>query len=421
MRIAYIVCPSCACFVALAAATASAENWPGFRGPGGLGVSSERELPVQWSGTENVAWKTDLPGPGGSSPVVWNDRIFLTCYSGYGLDESNPGNPSDLKRHVLCLNRADGRIVWDRAVEGAAAIPFQGYQARHGYASSTPATDGTMVYVFFEKEGVFAFDFDGKQVWHAAVGQRTHNWGSGTSPVLFQDLVIVNASVEDRSLVALNKQTGQEVWRARGMQQSWSTPLLVNVSDGKQELVVSMQGSLLGFDPASGEKLWQCPGVPDYVCPSVVADGDVVYAIGGRRSTAIAVKAGGRGDVQPLWTQTAGSNVSSPIIHGDYLYWVSDRGIAVCLDRNTGEFVYQERLRGRVEAYASAVAADGKIYNVTRGSGTFVLAAKPQFEQLANNLLDPDTSICNASPAVSDGQLLLRSNEALYCIGRPGR
>jgi hypothetical protein len=198
--------------------------------------------------------------------------------------------------------------------------------------------------------------------------------------------------------------------------------LLVEAAGGKRELVVSVQGSLLGFDPGNGEKLWQCRGVQDYVCPSTVAAGDTVYAIGGRQSTALAVKVGGRGDIEPLWTQTAGSNVSSPVVDGDYLYWVSDRGIATCLNRHTGDIVYQQRLRGnRIEAYASALTADGKIYNVTRANGTFVLAAKPEFEQLANNVLDPDRSTCNASPAVAGGQLLLRSNQALYCIGESGR
>jgi outer membrane protein assembly factor BamB len=235
--------------------------------------------------------------------------------------------------------------------------------------------------------------------------------------VLFENLVIVNAGVEDGSLVALDKQTGDEVWRTRGIRQSWSTPLLVTLPDGKRELAISIQGSLLGFDPASGEELWKCEGIPDYVCPSVVAEGDTVYAIGGRQNTAVAVKAGGRGEIEPLWTQKAGSNVSSPIVHGDHLYWVSDRGVAFCLDRSTGDIVYQERLRGnRIEVYASAVAADGKIYNVTRHSGTFVLSARPEFEQLAHNVLDEST--CNASPAVSNGQLLLRSNQALYCIGK---
>ena len=206
------------------------------------------------------------------------------------------------------------------------------------------------------------------------------------------------------------------------MQESWSTPLLVGTPGGKRELVVSVEESLLAFDPGSGDKLWQCRGIQDYVCPSAVAAGDTVYAIGGRQNTALAVKVGGRGDVEPLWTQTAGSNVSSPVVRGDYLYWVSDRGIANCLNRHTGEIVYQKRLPGsRIEGYASALAADGKIYNVTRSSGTFVLAAKPEFEQLAVNVLDPDRSICNASPVVAGRQLLLRTNQSLYCVGQAGR
>lgn len=415
-----------ACFgvllIAFAADSLLADNWPQFRGPGGLGVSEERGLPVRWSSTENIAWKTDLPGPGSSSPIVWGDRIFITCYSGYGLDESNPGNPDNLKRHLLCIQRTDGKIVWDRTVNGAAAESFSGFQALHGYASSTPATDGTLVYVFLEKEGVFAFDYSGRQVWRSSVGQQTHSWGSATSPVLYENLVIVNACVEDGSLVALDRKTGKEVWRARGMEESWSTPLLVAPTGGKPELVVSVEGSLLAFDPGSGEKLWQCRGIQDYVCPSAVAAGDTVYAIGGRQNTALAVKAGGRGEVEPLWTQRAGSNVSSPVVAGDYLYWVSDRGIANCLNRHTGDIAYQQRLPGnRIESYASALAADGKIYNVTRSSGTFVLAARPEFEQLANNVLDPDRSICNASPAVAGRQLFLRTNQALYCIGQAGR
>ena len=397
--------------------TSVAENWPQFRGSGGLGASEEKGLPVRWSGRQNVAWRSELPGPGGSSPIVWDDRIFVTCYSGYGVSESDPGNPADLKRHLICLDRRNGKILWDRPVAAPAAIEFSDFQARHGYASSTPATDGSLLYVFFEKEGVFAFGFDGQQVWRASVGQRTHSWGSGTSVVLFEDLVIINASVEDRSLVALDKKTGAERWKARDIRQAWSTPLLVTTAEGKQELVVNMQGAVVGYDPASGQKLWQCRGVQDYVCPSAVAAGDIVYVIGGRQSTAVAVKAGGRGEVEPLWTQTAGSNVSSPVVAGDHLYWVSDRGIAHCLNRHTGEIVYQQRLPGsRVEGYASALAADGKIYNVTRSTGTFVLAATPKFDVLATNALD--NSICNAGPAVAGKQLIVRTNEAVYCVGK---
>ncbi len=408
----------CLLLILLVAGSAQGADWPRFRGADGSGCSEERGLPLRWSSTQNIVWKTEMPGPGASSPITWGDRIFLTCYSGYGLDQSDPGDQADLKRHLLCLNRADGKIVWDRTVEGAAEIPFGRFQARHGYASSTPATDGKQVYVFFGKEGVFAFDFDGKPVWQADVGTQTHNWGSATSPVLAGDLVIVNASVESRSLVALDQKTGREVWRAPGMNSSWNTPLLVAVGNGKQELIVSVKGFLLAFDPATGKQLWKCPGINGYVCPSVVAKDGIVYAIGGRRKTAVAVKTGGRGDVEPLWTQGVGSNVSSPVVYGDYLYWVSDRGIAHCVKTETGETVYQKRIAGGFQPYASALVADGKIYSVSRSRGTIVLAAKPVFKQLAQNDLSPDTSLFNASPVVSNGQLLLRSNKFLYCIGK---
>ena len=278
-------------------------------------------------------------------------------------------------------------------------------------------TDGKQIFVFFGKEGVFAFDMDGRQIWQADVGTGTHGWGSGTSPILYEDLVIVNASVESGSLLALDKKTGREVWRADGMSRSWNTPLLVTLDGGKQELVLSVKDSLLAFDPATGKQLWDCEGIHDYVCPSVVAKDGVVYAIGGRKKTAVAVKAGGRGRVEPLWRLTVGSNVPSPVVYRDHLYWVSDRGIAHCVKADTGEIVYQQRLPGRgFQPYASAVVADGKIYSVSRDRGTVVLAAKPVFEQLAHNDLNPDTSIFNASPVVSKGQLLLRSNRFLYCI-----
>jgi outer membrane protein assembly factor BamB len=408
--------------VVLSASWSWAANWPQFRGPGGNGTASDRNLPVRWSATENVAWKTDLPGHGTSSPIVWEDKIFLTCYSGYGLDESDPGDETRLVRHLVCLARDGGKILWTADVP--AELPeqeYQGFQALHGFASSTPATDGQSVYTFFGKSGVMAFDFNGKELWKTDVGQKTHNWGSATSPVLFGDLVIVNASVESGDLVALNKANGGEVWRARGMRSAWNTPVLVDVA-GKQELAISIKGAILGFDPATGKELWRSEGIDDYICPSVVAEKGIVYAIGGRKNMALAVRAGGRGDVTNshlLWTAQAGSNVSSPVVHQGHLYWVSDRGIAYCLNTKNGDIVYQERLSNPGRVYASVTVGDGKLYAVTRERGTFVLAAKPEFELLAENQLGDD-SIFNGSPSVSNGQLLLRSDRALYCIG-PGR
>ncbi|MCS7470667.1 PQQ-binding-like beta-propeller repeat protein [Stieleria sp. ICT_E10.1] len=392
-----------------------AADWPQFRGPGGQGVTSETNLPLVWSESENVAWKTELPGYGASSPIALGDRLYLTCYSGYGIDRENSERMEDLTLHVVCLT-SDGTIVWDQHVQPK--LPESERVRDHGYAAATPATDGEFLYVFFGKTGVLKFDLDGNQLWQADVGDQTHGWGCGTSPVLYKNLVIVNASVESGSLVAINKNDGQEVWRADGMKASWNTPHLVDVGGGKQELAVSVKDKILAFDPATGAPLWNCDGIQDYVCPSIVSQDGVVYVIGGRTSRAIAVRAGGRGDVTDthrLWEAKAGANVVSPVIHDGHLYWVSDRNtIAYCVRLADGEVIYAERFRG--QPYASALVGDGKLYVVTRNGGTYVLAAKPEFEQLAHNRLD-DRSTFNASPIVADGKLYLRSDKYLYCIG----
>ena len=398
------------------AAHMTAAEWLQFRGPGGQGTTNEKNLPLTWSDTENVAWKTELPGFGASSPIALGDSLYVTCYSGYGLDQQDPGELDDLKLHVVRLTD-QGEITWDKHIQ-----PSQPESERvkdHGYAGQTPATDGEHLYVFFGKTGVFKFDLDGNQLWRADVGEKTHGWGCGTSPVLYQNLVIVNASVESGSLVAINKSNGEEVWRAGGMQASWNTPHLVVTDDGKQELVVSVKNRILAFDPATGQELWSCDGIQDYVCPSIVSLEGVVYVIGGRQSKAIAIRAGGRGDVTDshrLWDAKAGANVCSPVIHEGHLYWVSDRNsVAYCVRLADGEVIYAERFPD--QPYASALVGDGKLYIVTRNGGTYVLAARPAFEKLAHNELD-DRSTFNASPIVANGKLFLRSDRFLYCIGK---
>jgi outer membrane protein assembly factor BamB len=402
--------------IALLSATQSnAAEWLQFRGPGGQGASAEKNLPLTWSGTENIAWKTELPGPGASSPIALGDHLYVTCYSGYGADRRNPGQMADLRLHVVCLTKA-GNIVWDQKVKPT--LPESSRVRDHGYAGPTPVTDGKHLFVFFGKSGVFKFDLDGKQLWQTEVGTKTHGWGCGTSPVLYKNLVIVNASVESSSLVAIDKESGDEVWRAGGMSASWNTPHLVDVG-GKQELVVSVQRKILAFDPQTGDQLWNCAGIQDYVCPSIVSNDGVVYVIGGRTSRAIAIKAGGRGDVTSshrLWEAKAGANVVSPVIHEGHMYWVSDRNkVAYCLRLKDGEVIYSERFPD--QPYASTLVADGKLYVVTRYGGTYVLAAGPEFKELAHNKID-DRSTFNASPIVADGRLFLRSDKFLYSIGK---
>ncbi len=235
--------------------------------------------------------------------------------------------------------------------------------------------------------------------------------------------MIVNAGVESGSLVALDKSSGKEVWRAAGMVESWSTPVLVGLPGGGQELVVSVKGKVMGIDPANGAELWHCAGVGDYICPSVVAHEGIVYVTGGRKPATLAIRAGGRGDVTAsrlLWQVNKGSKVGTPLWHDGYLYWIAFNGTAECLKADTGTTVYEEKLeiagRGN-KVYASLVCADGKLFGVTRQDGTVVLAAGPKFDELQRNRLG-DKSLFNATPAASDGQLLLRSDRFLYLIGK---
>lgn len=411
----------------------SADDWAQFRGPGGQGKSDARELPSTWDSNKNVVWKTNLPGPGTSSPITLGNRVFVTCYSGYGESIDEPGDVENLKRHMVCLDRRSGKILWDKTVK--AKMPEALYSGGrnntwHGYASSTPVTDGKRVFVFFGISGVLAFDLDGQIDWTAGVGEKTHGWGCGASPLLYKNLLIVNASTESDSMVALDTATGKEVWKVEGVSRCWSSPMLVAVGE-KQELVLNLPASgrgaksskLKGFDPATGKELWFCDGPPDsYLCPSAVSDDGVVYVIGARKNTAIAVRAGGRGDVSAshvVWTTGEGSNVSSPVILDGYLYFMHEKGTALCLDAKTGEVVYKEKLEpssGLI--YSSITAADGKLYVPSQHNGTYVLKFGPEFELLSVNKFKDDESRVNATMAVSGNQLIMRTDKAIYCIGQ---
>jgi outer membrane protein assembly factor BamB len=389
----------------------AAGDWPRFRGPRGDGTSPDA-APVTWSGEENLLWKTGLPGMGASSPIVVGGRIYLTASAAPGEE--------DPKRQVLCLESKDGSVVWTKDVKSK--LPEQGkIRENHGYASSTPVSDGERIYAFFGKSGVVAFDLGGKGLWDADVGSGLNGWGSAASPILHRDLLIVNASVESETMVAFDRRTGKEAWRASGIKEAWNTPLVAGVKGGKAELIVPIPRKILGFDPASGEQLWSCDtGIGWYMVPSVVAGEGAVYCIGGRQGGALAVRPGGRGDVtgsHKLWTGSNGSNVTSQVLHEDHLYWMHDNnGIALCADAATGKIVYEKRMDGAGQIYASPVIAGGKIYYVCRDGRTFVVAAKPEFEVLAVNA-PIDRGTFNASPAVAGGRLYIRSDKFLYCIG----
>jgi len=419
-----IAAPREVLLVALASLLFVGADFTRFLGPQVNGIPSDSAAPLRWSATENVVWKTALPGFGASSPVTVADKIFVTSYSGYGLDQDEPGDQDKLQHNLVCIDRAKGNILWALGVKPRLPrTEYRSFVALHGYASSTPATDGQAVYCFFGSSGVAAFSLEGKPLWRADVGSGTHNWGSAASPILFNDLLIVNASIESRSIVALDKATGREVWRHPGIERSWSTPLIVHVPGGGPELVVSMQAKALGLDPSTGKQLWECASVDDYVCPSVIAHEGVVYVTGGRKPYCMAVRAGGRGDVTDthvLWQAGKTPKVATPLYYQGHLYWIDQRGVATCLNADTGEVVYEERLEiegRRDKIYASLVYADDKLFGVTREDGTVVLPAKPRFQELTRNHLG-DSSIFNATPVPDGNRLLLRSDRYLYCIGR---
>jgi len=402
-------------------AEADSSDWPGFRGPGGLGVSPEKGLPLTWSPSETILWKTRLPGAGTSSPVIVGDRIFVTYYTGFAVPGEDGGSPDRLERHVLCLSPKDGKALWDTKVESS--LPEkETIREGHGYASSTPAADSERVYVLFGKSGVFALERGGKQLWHADVGSGLSGWGSAASPVLTGDLLIVNASVESESLVALERKTGKEVWRAGGIVESWNTPIVVRAPGGRTELVVAIAGKILAFDPKSGERLWTCDtDIGWYMVPGLVAHDGVIYCVGGRSGGALAVRGGGKGDVTSthrIWTGKKGSNVTSPVFHDGHLYWMHENlGIAYCAEAKTGRIAYEVRVEGCGQVYASPVLVEGRIYQLGRDGRTHVIAAGPEYERLAVNEIG-ERGTFNAGLVVAGGRFYLRSNRFLYAIGK---
>ncbi len=453
----------CTVFICIAQTDqVSAADWTRFRGPNGTGIVQATDpLPVTWSNSENLKWKAALPGPGSSSPIVVGDRVFVTCWTGYAAGEGSSNRMEDLKRVLLCFDRQTGKQLWSASIDAALPEePYRGNFAEHGYASHTPVSDGERVYVFYGKSGVHAYDMNGKHLWQADVGsgldERWH-WGTASSPILYKNLVIVTALIESQTLYALDKETGKVVWKqeAKGFDSMWGTPAMVEV-EGRTELVFLVPFEIWGMDPETGKMLWFCEALnTNSMCSSLVVDGSVVYAVesGPGGGGKIAVRAGGKGDVTKthvLWSGRETSRIGTPVVYQDRLYWVSGSGVVNCLDAKTGDRVYQSRLGGgpaNVTAggfggnrpparpggpggpggfgggrgpggqdYSSAVIADGKLYYVRRSGEMFVVKLGDTFEQLANNRFEGDGGDFSASPAISNGELFIRSSKNLYCI-----
>ncbi|MEM6799089.1 MAG: PQQ-binding-like beta-propeller repeat protein [Planctomycetota bacterium] len=399
---------------------ASEAEWPRFRGPAGLGVGKGQAAPLTWSDSQNLRWKTPLPGAGSSSPVVWGGKVFVTCYSGRG---------SDLARQVVCVSRETGEVLWQRDVANTRQEDaYRGFITEHGYASNTPVTDGEQVFVFLGKSGVVAYSMDGDEQWRVDVGDESSNreWGSAASLTLYGDKLIVNSCEESQSIRALDKATGAEAWKVESgrLELCYNTPTLAKDATGRDELIVPTPGEVWSLNPDNGKLRWYATlPLGSNVSPSAVVEDGVAYLYGGRNPAgAMAVRLGGRGDVTDthvLWTSRDSSYVATPVLYDGHLYWASDRGQAYCVDAATGETVYRERLpvqmRGR-PFYASPVLSGDRFIVPSRYDGIFVFSASTDFKQLAVNRFDGDDSQFNATPALVDGDLLLRSDSYLYCV-----
>jgi outer membrane protein assembly factor BamB len=381
---------------------------------------------VTWDDSKNVKWKTELPGPGTSSPIVVGNKIFLTSWTGAA---------ATLKRQLVCLDRA-GKVLWSQEVPGEKQVDrYEGFMQEHGYASHTPVSDGERVYVYFGKAGALAFDMSGKQLWQVnlGTGANAKNWGSASSPALHKNLVIINASEESHAVYALDKATGKQVWKAdaASLEMVFSTPLVVE-HGGQTDILLSVPEELWALNADTGKLRWFAETrLPGNIAPGVVTGDGMAFTFGGYPQLgAVAVKLGGKGDVTKThvaWKSNNSTYIPTPVLHEGRLYFVSDAGFATCLDAKSGELVFKERVpgasatgRGGKPFYASAVLANGNLYAVSRRNGTFVFAAKPKFELVAHNKLSADGSQCNATPAIVGNDIFLRSDKFLYCIGAAG-
>ena len=359
-----------ACF-AITVTQAQAGDWARFRGPNGTGISADSDpLPTTFSETENLKWKVALPGAGVSCPIVVGDRVFVTCYSGYGLDRQNPGELKDLKRHLVCIDRANGETLWEKTVE--AVMPedefFGAGVPEHGYASHTPVSDGKNVYVFFGKSGVFAYDLDGKELWNASVGTGSDNmaWGSSSSPIVHEDLLVVAAGAEARAVVGLDKNTGKELWRSESdsLGSVWGTPAVSKVDDSRTDIVIGAPYEIWGINPATGKLKWFCNALESNQFNSsvLVTDSTIFASEGGRGGGgSIAVKTGGKGDITAsnvVWTVSDSSTFSTPLLFEDRLYLVSG-GMAKCISAADGKEIFQARLQAGAAGGAPGSGAPG--------------------------------------------------------------
>jgi outer membrane protein assembly factor BamB len=413
----------------LSAGVASAADWPAWRGPTGDGISTEAKLPTKWSTSENVRWRTPLPEPGNSTPIVSKGHAFVT-------------QAVANRRTLMCFDRHSGKLLWQEGVDTREKEPTH---ETNPYCSPSPVTDGERVIASFSSDGLFCYDFAGNELWRRTdLGKQIHIWGGGSSPVIYGDLCYLNFGPgETTYLLAVDKKTGKTKWKkdeetGYGKQPpadaaggnsgaanptfigSWTTPTIMSV-EGKDQLLMHWPNRLAAYDPKTGDELWTARGVNQLAYTSPIFDQGIVVAMGGFNGMTIAVKAGGSGDItdsrrrwrHPKTLQRIGSGV----VHDGYVYIHNDPGVAECYKLDTGELIWKERLSGAGSSgtnWSSVMLAGDNCYTINQGGDCFVFKASPKFELVAVNSLG-ETS--NSSIVPSDGELFIRTHQALWCIG----
>ena len=423
---------------------AAAGNWPAWRGAEGNGICLETNLPLRWSTNENVRWRAPLPDRGNSTPIVWSDRVFVT----QAVSKAN-------RRTLMCFDRHDGKLLWQ---QGPTWTEKELTHANNPYCSPSPVTDGERVLAWFGSAGVYCYDFAGRELWRRDLGRQSHVWGYAASPILYGDLCILNFGPGQRSFViALDKRTGKTVWQFDlppippdakwedfgGNAEEWkkqgyntvaeisgscSTPLVIHDAE-RDELVVALELRVQALSPKTGEPLWRCGGhnTCAYGSPFFV-DGLVVVSESGFRNCAMAIRPGGKGDVtatRRVWHFDPPNSkvcIGSGVIFQDRIYQVTAMGFAQCLDLQTGKTVWEERLNGsgaRNSFWSSPVLAGDRLYVPNQNADVFVLRVGPRIECLATNSISGE--MMNASLAVSDGDIFIRTHQRLWCVANISR
>jgi outer membrane protein assembly factor BamB len=431
----------------------SADDWPAWRGSTGMGLSSEKTLPQKWGAKENVVWRVPLPDRGNSTPVVWQDRLFIT-----------QATEKDHRRTVMCFARTDGKLLWQAGVTYAEHDPTN---AQNPFCAASPVVDGERVIAYFGSAGVYCFDLNGNELWHRDLGKADSWHGSGSSPVLYQNLCFVNAGPGSNSLlVACDKKTGEIAWKivppkptpprfgagfallqappqpstrpeafagagmtgdfsgAGGFAGSWSTPLIFHQND-HDELIVVHSFQVSSYEPLTGKEIWSCKGLPQQVFTSPVISDNILVASGHVTPSGtqlIAVKIGGSGDVTDstrLWQiKVPKEAVGSPVIANGQVYLATDSGFIVCIELTTGKILWQKRLSedpGTRGSWSSPILANDMLLVPNQVGQVFLFKLSPQFEPIGVNSIGAETTC--SSLAIANGQIFLRTYEALWCLG----